>query len=898
MSSLPLAATAPAARPPDEDASRNERDRGASHVDISPSTREPAAELTDGTAAAGRTDAAPIMAPMLSPVSGADGLSGSPTTSSQSTGEDAEKAREREEQARFAEQVSRSLRQRTRKGRGEGEPKVTGGSNLGRQATAHSLHVHMAPSEGEREKQDGDAPERHPSGKDKSNSKSPSHRLAEILRPYWIWIPPNLNWPKLKPVLRSALVAWVCLVLFVIQPVQEAMGTASFLILIGAFIQPADAPFATCIERELFLLLFLCITWAYSCIALAIAHSVREVKLTQSEAVFDYIYQGRYVETRPAIVCAFFLAFGSSVLIWLKIHFGPSPFLFATVLSLIALDIMLTYGPLYPFPFYMLGKAFVVPLAIKSAVTIFFSLVFFPKSTNSQFVERITAILRPITQAMVDQRELLKKSPLDEEFDFQLVHNLLNKAEAGLAPLQMSSRLLKRELSFGVASGSDLQKLEILTRKLLPSCDGLAYYLALISADMKHEHFPRTPGAESRVTTPHASRPGTPMASRPPTRPPSPHRTESSSPASEAVAQPTSKAPSRPTASRRMSSQTGEAHDSSSSLHHGRGRDHQQHSLLQSILHGRGAHGRHTPDSASNRFSFAPRHEHAPVGTWESLRYAEVETHLHPTANDGYSEQMMRLIGESSGPLLQANADALNVMIAWFERINHERLRDFVDRVFDPRAGRRKREEQASIISEAITALQAKIDAFDNKERMHLLTPFFQDGEQLTLDAVPHRYLYQAFVHQFHLLETARAILALLVEAKRICDERKLGRVWFPTAPRLFHVDAWREMGTGVEEEDPRDTRGASLSTLVDLGESKSRDPDALEPETMAQEIGHRIALVFSGLFSGTSVFMMKGAALTALVSLPSYLRSSAEFAYVNRALWSLFLAQIVCPLC
>jgi len=49
------------------------------------------------------------------------------------------------------------------------------------------------------------------------------------------WVASNLTYPKLKPAIRSAGVAWVCVVLFVIPAFERVMGQASFVVLIGEF---------------------------------------------------------------------------------------------------------------------------------------------------------------------------------------------------------------------------------------------------------------------------------------------------------------------------------------------------------------------------------------------------------------------------------------------------------------------------------------------------------------------------------------------------------------------------------------------------------------------------------------------------------------------------------------
>jgi hypothetical protein len=52
----------------------------------------------------------------------------------------------------------------------------------------------------------------------------------------------------------------------------------------------------------------------------------------------------------------------------------------------------LVYAPLYPYPFYLLGQAIVIPLALKAAICIAVSCLVFPKSVNSAFIERLVAV--------------------------------------------------------------------------------------------------------------------------------------------------------------------------------------------------------------------------------------------------------------------------------------------------------------------------------------------------------------------------------------------------------------------------------------------------------------------------------------------------------------------------
>ncbi|TEB11300.1 hypothetical protein FA13DRAFT_991623 [Coprinellus micaceus] len=76
------------------------------------------------------------------------------------------------------------------------------------------------------------------------------------------WVTSNLNWSSIKPVLRCAVAAWIAAVLFAIPTVGAWMGLASFLILIGSFLSPPSDPFVAVLERELLIVLFVCIAWA------------------------------------------------------------------------------------------------------------------------------------------------------------------------------------------------------------------------------------------------------------------------------------------------------------------------------------------------------------------------------------------------------------------------------------------------------------------------------------------------------------------------------------------------------------------------------------------------------------------------------------------------------------
>ncbi|SNX87709.1 uncharacterized protein MEPE_06419 [Melanopsichium pennsylvanicum] len=741
---------------------------------------------------------------------------------------------------------------------------------------------------------------------------------------YLSWILPCFTWPKLKPVIRSSLLAWICMLFILIRPTEIALGSASFLVLVAAFIQPAEAPLAAVVEREFFTLVFVCGAWLWSVIAIAISHAARKNKLSRAEFSIQRAVRGDYIEARSTIPCAVFLSVGSAVMLYVKVRFGPGPFLFASVLSCILLNIALTYAPLYPFPFYSLGQAVVVPLALKAAVNIFLSIVFFPKSVNSQFVEHLVAVLNPISEACGDQVKLLLTSPLDTPssdpssdkhpevesaeqhkhgFDFEFVKNKLAAAEGGLVPVSMSSRLLTREISFGLANGDDLRALERLSRSLIAPADGWSYYYASIKADIQSAHFPKTP-VPSRLATPAITPAITPRTSfehsrdhsesghttqrdathptftqkdshqhqlHPPSRPHSPALTPLTPFATAHHDSPHMPVPASGTSTPHRESPLHSQvfpHESSHSTDATSFRQLDEHPSVQpgneltssrfrKMAHSiaaasrsssprrwthHGHHGstdvrdHHHHDSRyhqaldrSNQLlhNFVHKRDPAPVAIWESIRFGNLESYLHTPASNFITEMFAQLLRETCSDLLTADAEAIRHVVAWLSHLNSQRYRFLHDRLFLSKEQRAdKGRKQADETAKVIASVEAKLSEFNRSQRLKVLDPYRDAlcanqkaslgnadlAAELDLRTGPgeigkihHRYLYQAWLHQFHTISFTERLLALLREVEAIQRERTAAHLWFPHWPKMLSVDAWRNSSGDAHEADEPD---------------------------------------------------------------------------------------------
>ncbi|KAG6846519.1 hypothetical protein H0H93_013453, partial [Arthromyces matolae] len=83
-----------------------------------------------------------------------------------------------------------------------------------------------------------------------------------------------------------------------------------------------------------------------------------------------------------------------------------------------------------------------------------------------------------------------------------------------------------------------------------------------------------------------------------------------------------------------------------------------------------------------------------------------------------------------------------------------------------------------------------------------------------------HRYLFQAYAYQYHLIQSAWIVLEMLDEMIRLEKERNTQRLWTPVK-RLFRWNNWQLSDTvrNGDDEDPDTTQGTPLSGRTMLRE-------------------------------------------------------------------------------
>lgn len=348
---------------------------------------------------------------------------------------------------------------------------------------------------------------------------------------------------------------------------------------------------------------------------------------------------------------------------------------------------------LYPYPFYNIGKAVVVPLAFHAALSVFFAATVFPSTVTAQYTTAIRAVLEPLDTFLQAHRDILKLDPSSPEFAASAgsLRGLVNKSEGGLAAAGVWFRLLQRDIVYGRFAPADVGRLQWWVRRIVTRAEGMNIYFTLI--EPTREKFPITP-APTAPGTPRTV-PATPVR----TREPSPVRSSRSS--ATHTAESDGHGRDHPSDALRSPSIT-RLDDEKDSVRrrkagiHGRGRErgHEQ-SMLHVALTRRvreafSGHGHHkrtqAPDSHDHhlhlsllQFAHAltfpsivsSDHLHHPpgeaaVGVYESQRYVTLEaTRLTFPNYPELTDQFTKLLGEACDELLDTCRAGLEDVQRW-----------------------------------------------------------------------------------------------------------------------------------------------------------------------------------------------------------------------------------------
>ncbi|KAG2130867.1 hypothetical protein DEU56DRAFT_981991 [Suillus clintonianus] len=711
------------------------------------------------------------------------------------------------------------------------------------------------------------------------SKKQPTARQKIKLPQSLQWIPSNSTWSKWKPVIRSALSAWITVVVFVIPRTENLLGQAAFLIVIASFLSPPSEPFMVVLERELLILTFVLLGWGWVCLGLMFANLARTQTLP--DASLQTIITGAYIEAAPNVILGVFLFIASVFFLYIKARQGPGPFLFAAVFGCICVDISFTTAALFPYPYYTIGQMIVLPLVFHSAIALTTSILVFPQSVSALFTTCLQGAIAPLAKVISLHRSHLLEDVTSSAFSYTEITAAANKAEDAMPMLAAVARLLKIDIVYARFAPTDYDELHNIVRKLTVRANGMSVYYTLI--DPTRERFPVTPAA-SLPGTPVRSRQGSP---RPDRRTPI-GTEEKHAPFSnhELRDRKQSRHHQRPSSRPRSYPAS-----STSPLHLHRYKHSHSHHAHHTLLHSSLLH---------LALSRAPKRTgETAVGVFESQKYLNLEAiHLSHPESAFFTARATELLSNSCQDLLGVCEEVLVSSGAWTGSVRKHRFNFWRGRDED-RDQIHKKEVQK--YEDLLAKLTKVLDEFTTKKRLIVLDPYrpmFDPSYDASSDdeVPPHRFLFHCYVYQYHLLRFAMLSQDLLKEIIRLETERKKPKIWLPSLPKLFAWTTWEASETMVQEgddEDPEMIPGIDPAWMTDLGKAVKRDPDALPPGNVLEIAMNWIYRAAIGIGGGNVLFALKAGALTVILSIPSFLKSSANYAYMNKFVWAVFMGQL-----
>ncbi|GAA5980157.1 hypothetical protein JCM11641_006931 [Rhodosporidiobolus odoratus] len=688
-------------------------------------------------------------------------------------------------------------------------------------------------------------------------------------------------WRSRKHLLRSMLVLLASFILVLNPDSLTVLGQASFFGMIVSVMLPPTFPAQVFLLVATTLVLGMCVGWAWGCAAMAaalrardrvlLASSVRRVQngiagATNPDSEYRLaIFQGEFLDARSTVVFGVFFWIGLFALGFLRAK-GPQATFLLAIFGSIVMDVMCSYGPLFPIAQYTLATTFLIPTACFLAIAIASNLLIFPESLNSTWtVDLVDKVLSPILQRSQLHSKLLSTPPpafhgvadgtstlsTKEERSnasasawptfSSLFASTQAAASSGLEALLTSVPMLEMELSYGRTSSSDLKGLVDTLREVHVRSVGLGVLFATVESRYKrYQSLRKLPSADT---------------SRPPTSSSS-AKTETSTSAAKPAATYAETDRMRRTRERFTRAEQVNNHDLGS---------------LLPIFRQASSELRHATDSAlegamiwlveqnSMRWSgFLPFRFRAPQDRAEQ-RTAEQKT------------KMDRL----EAVLEQYRTDGRQALIGPFVGL------------FDPVTGQ----------------LLATV-----AHPRDLPKPVVNDDSSPTLAFAPGS-LFTLLAASDNLVVFAQAVLAFGKKVGELQEKRRENRVWWPTGLRkvgnLLLVKGNGEGGGKIngDGEDPDRVEivpdGAGKGEQGDKGKEakgefgeKGLDPDARPPKNAVQRFTFTIYRLGRFLTSPEGLFALKYATFSILIWLPQVFKSASYIMYSEKSLWCLITLQ------
>ncbi|RDB27383.1 Uncharacterized protein C57A7.05 [Hypsizygus marmoreus] len=309
---------------------------------------------------------------------------------------------------------------------------------------------------------------------------------------FFSWVIPAFKSRRtLKTWIRCCTALAASLVLMVVNKSLVNMGQAAFFASIVAVMLPPYIALSLFVLAAFTLLFGMVLGWAWGAAAMAAALSARSQALLsqqqqQAQASLvegipqalqyqRFVFEGRFLDPRSTVVYGVFFFIGTFALGTLRAFIPKLALL--SIFGSIVLDIVCSYGPLFPTAQYTLPKLFIIPTGYYVAIAIATLVLIFPESLNRVWLTTLgNEFLDPIAQIMALQSKSLNSRPSDRKVWDKLTDESYTSRQtliAGTQGLLGQIGMTDLELSVGRLGPGDLKRICVELKSVMFRAAGL-----------------------------------------------------------------------------------------------------------------------------------------------------------------------------------------------------------------------------------------------------------------------------------------------------------------------------------------------------------------------------------------------------------------------------------------
>ncbi|WWC58457.1 uncharacterized protein I303_100999 [Kwoniella dejecticola CBS 10117] len=342
----------------------------------------------------------------------------------------------------------------------------------------------------------------------KQESTGSVDRLARKLHIPESFRPSLTDRRQWKNFIRCMLVTLGSMVVMLAQSSLNKIGQAAFFGALMSQMLPPSMALSIYLFALLTLLIGLCFGWAWGIAGMAAAIRARDQVLLQQQvqreqSTYDTtanieaqyqasIFRGAFLDPRASTVFGVFLFVGAYFLGFVR---ATKPRLtLGCIFGTIIMDLMCSFGPLFPLPVYTLAKTLLIPAGCFIGIALASIFLIFPQTLNHIMLDSITTkMLGPTIQLLKIQSQVVTTSPQDTDKWHELATKSFELRAghiAGTTALEGQTALLQLEITRGQIGPGDLQKVFAKVKNLGLRAYGLASFSMVV--DEQHRSFKAT----------------------------------------------------------------------------------------------------------------------------------------------------------------------------------------------------------------------------------------------------------------------------------------------------------------------------------------------------------------------------------------------------------------------